>query len=121
MKVKFPRQSSFVPILTEWVRTNATAINSGRKITVSIGMRTGFVGQSAIIAIGDDSDWFETDWKWTANTFPARIKSLALALHAENFRGNFHAEHQNGTIGVRQVGQGVAGHHSQSRLTQQII
>ena len=100
MQLKFPRRSSFVPLLTEWVRANAAAIDSGHRVAVSFGMRTGFFRQETVIAVGDDPEGFETDWKWTASTFPARIKSLAQALQAANIRGVFRVEHHDGAIAV---------------------
>jgi len=106
MKLQFPRQSSFIPLLNEWVDANGAEIKSGVQVQFTMNMRTGFVRRAAAITIHDDPDGFETDWKWAASTFPSPLKSLAKVLHAKNMWGVFQVGHADGSLTLRKVESG---------------
>jgi hypothetical protein len=103
MKLKFPRQTKYAPVLAEWVHAHRSEIAAGHEIDLVFAERTGFVRKTARIMIGEDTDTFETDWKWAPSTFPAPLKALAQTLRIEGMVGTFAAKYHDGRITIQKV------------------
>ena len=103
MKLKFPRQTGYAQVLSEWVHAHRSELDTGHDIALDLGTRKGFVRKTARIMIGEDADTFETDWKWAANTFPAPLKALALTLRVEGMVGTFATKYLDGQITIQKV------------------
>jgi hypothetical protein len=110
MKLKFPRQTKYAPVLAEWVHDHRPEIHAGHEIDLDLGTRTGFVRKTARIMIGEDADTFDTDWKWVPNTFPAPLKALAQTLLSEGMVGTFATKYHDGHLTIQKVEPSLPGH-----------
>jgi len=103
MKLKFPRQTKYAPVLAEWVHARRSGIDAGHEIDLVLGARTGFVRKTARIMVGEDADTFETDWRWAPNAFPAPLKALAQTLWIAGMVGTFATKYHDGHITIQKV------------------
>ena len=106
--MKFPRQTKYAPVLAEWVHAYRSEIDAGHEINLVLAERTGFVRKTARIMIGKDADTFETDWRWTPNTFPTPLKALAQTLWIDGLVGTFTTKYHDGQITIQKFEQGVS-------------
>jgi len=95
--------------MAEWVSAHRSEIDAGHAINLDLGARMGFVRKAARIVIGEDTDTFETDWKWAPNTFPAPLKALAQTLRLKGMVGTFAMEYHDGKITIQKVEPSTAG------------
>lgn len=101
--MKYPRNSSFFGVFSEWVDKNRTLLASMTECEIRIYPGSGMVKQEAVITLTDDGNEFETNWKYSKSTFPCRVKALAKVMQEKGMRGTFSATQYDDVTKIKRV------------------